>query len=628
MSQKARAALAVFIVGFALGLSVFAASRLFVRSVLSADARAAAEEIAIRLADGERIEAAGTLSTVLAYSVLDDEGAVVRTEALAEGGRLRAETSAAEMQQASERARRGEAVILQAPLLPSLFGLAEPAVRGVVAPTALPGGAVGSLHVEIDQTLALQSLTRAFSVIGMVTIGLAVLAVIGVAFGATRGRGLVRRRRFDPSQLVRDALTGLPDRYGFMAMLADAVERAAEADRQVGLVVVDMEGFRTVNDVWGQNAGDAVLKEVAARLGRLCGGRGGLARVSGDEFALIAAEEAAGQLHPLGERICEELSAPYAVGESSIALAPRLGAALFPVNADSADMLFRAANTALSHAKDAPGLRFAVFDTDMAKRMRRRMLLERDLRSALEREEFVVFYQPQLELSSGRLRGYEALVRWERPGEGILAPKDFLPVAEETGLIRPIGEWVLKKACRDAAGWLDAGTVAVNFCAEQFRFQDVDKSIEAALAETGLPAERLEIEVPESVFLNARADVMETLTRIKSLGVRVAMDDFGSGYTALNSLARFPFDKVKIDKSFVDQLTEDADVAAIVASIVALGRSLSVDITAEGVETNEQATLLRAAGCSIVQGFLFGTPQRASENAGTAAIEAKSSAGR
>jgi EAL domain-containing protein (putative c-di-GMP-specific phosphodiesterase class I) len=202
------------------------------------------------------------------------------------------------------------------------------------------------------------------------------------------------------------------------------------------------------------------------------------------------------------------------------------------------------------------------------------------------------------------------LVRWERPGEGILSPRDFLTVAEETGLIRPIGNWVLRKACEDAASWLDSGTVAVNFSAAQFRLQEIDKAIAKVLQETGLAPNRLEIEVPEGLFLSDAPDVMEVLNRVKALGVRVAMDDFGAGYSGLASLAHFPFDKIKIDRSFVSQLTEDADVAAIVAAIVALGRTLSVDVTAEGVETSEQVTLLKAAGCSIVQGFLFGVPKR------------------
>jgi EAL domain-containing protein (putative c-di-GMP-specific phosphodiesterase class I) len=302
-------------------------------------------------------------------------------------------------------------------------------------------------------------------------------------------------------------------------------------------------------------------------------------------------------------------------------LGPCFGAALFPVNAEDSDALFRAADTALRYAKSDGRTGLAFFDTEMEKRIGRRAALERDIKRALESEEFVLFYQPQLELASGQRRGHEALLRWERPGEGILPPGEFLPVAQETGLIRPLGDWVLRTACRDAATWLDSGTVAVNISAEQFRFQDLPDSIAKALSESGLPAERLEIEVPESLFLQRSPEVMDQLQRIKALGVRVAMDNFGAGYTGLASLAQFHFDKVKVDRSFVGQLTEDSNVAAIVASVVGLGRSLSVDITAEGVETDEQVKLLRAAGCSIVQGFLFGMPSRDKPTA-TAAAEA------
>jgi predicted signal transduction protein with EAL and GGDEF domain len=291
-------------------------------------------------------------------------------------------------------------------------------------------------------------------------------------------------------------------------------------------------------------------------------------------------------------------------------LGASIGAALYPINAESGQVLFRAADNALSKAKTMGRNALAVFDTEMKQRMQRNAAIERDMHLALARNEFVVFYQPQLDLATGKLRGYEALVRWERPGEGILAPRDFLAVAEETGLIRPIGDWVLRKACEDAASWLNAGTVAVNFSAAQFRAQAIDQSIAQVLKETGLAPDRLEIEVPESLFLSEASDVMEVLNRVKALGVRVAMDDFGSGYSGLASLAHFPFDKIKIDRSFVSQLTEDADVAAIVSAVVALGRTLSIDVTAEGVETSEQVTLLKAAGCSIVQGFLFGVPKR------------------
>jgi diguanylate cyclase (GGDEF)-like protein len=450
----------------------------------------------------------------------------------------------------------------------------------------------------------------------MVTVGLAVLAVIAVVFVVTRGRGFGgTKKAFDPSLLPRDPLTDVPTRSGLTLYLENAIERASTADQQVGLLIVGLDGFRTVNDIWGHAVGDEVLRLAAERLKEFAGGLGQVARVAGDEFAVVLEGESASDMHKFSERIRAKLSEPFELEGTSIVLGAGVGAALYPINAETGQFLFRAADSALSKAKANGRNALAVFDTEMKQRIQQSAALERDMRLALSRNEFVVFYQPQLELASGRLRGYEALVRWERPGEGILSPRDFLAVAEDTGLIRPIGEWVLRKACEDAASWLDSGTVAVNFSATQFRTQEIDKTIAKVLEETGLAPDRLEIEVPESLFLSNAPGVMEMLKRVKALGVRVAMDDFGGGYTGLASLAHFPFDKIKIDRSFVGQLTEDADVAAIVSAIVALGRTLSVDVTAEGVETSEQVTLLKAAGCSIVQGFLFGVPKRESATA-------------
>ena len=605
--RKLRAASLVFLVGFALGLSVFAASRLVVRSVLSADAAGAAAELAAHLAAGGTAEI-GNLNAVARYAYFDPAGDLVETGPRNAGG---AEFSGAELNAA--RAAAGEALVSgikleQAPLAPILLGFAEPAVDSVSVPVAVEGQTIGSLYVEVDQTLALNSLTRAFSLIGIATIALAVLAMAIILLAAARSLG--QRGRFDPAGLPRDRLTGLPTREGFVAALGHAVDHAKKTDAQLGLMIVNLDGFRTVNDVWGHSAGDQVLKAAADRLRPFAAGAC-LSRISGDDFALLVDKDANSHgLRQLAAKIQAAVGAPYGVSGSSILLGATIGVALYPVNADSAENLFRAADVALSKAKREGRGSLTFFDTEMRRRMQRRSVLDHDLRQALDRGEFVVFYQPQLELASGRIRGYEALVRWERPGEGILAPREFLPIAEETGLIRPLGEWVLRKACIDAASWTDGAVVAVNFSPPQFRVPGLDKVIAEILADTGLPAERLEIEVPEALFLDNSSDLLGMLRAIKALGVRVAMDNFGAGYTGLASLAQFPFDKVKIDRSFVGQLAEDSGVAAIVASIVALGRSLSLDITAEGVETNDQVTLLRAAGCNIVQGFLFGAPQR------------------
>ena len=413
-------------------------------------------------------------------------------------------------------------------------------------------------------------------------------------------------------QFDRDPLSALIGRKAFLSQLDDGVTAAESADRQLAVIAIDLDRFKSVNDIWGHAAGDEVLRESVFRIRALVGSDTLVARMSGDEFAVMIDNEVNPRsLKHLAQRIIEELSEPFEVDSAAVSLSASVGVALYPVNSDSGEALFRAADLALTKAKADGAQMHRFFDTAMENHLVRRSTMERDLRLALQRDEFVVFYQPQMDLKSGDICGYEALIRWERPGEGIISPMDFIPVAEETGLIKPLGEWILRKACQDGANWISSGIVAVNFSAEQFRFPGVDEMIRDVLEETGLDPQRLEIEITESLFLNHSSDIMATLRRIKALGVRIAMDDFGTGYSSLSYLTRFPFDKIKIDRSFVGQLSDDPQIGAIISSIVGLGRSLSVDITAEGVETNDQVALLQAAGCSIVQGFLFGAPQRA-----------------
>ncbi len=413
-------------------------------------------------------------------------------------------------------------------------------------------------------------------------------------------------------QMDRDPLSALIGRRAFLSRLDDGVIAAESSDTQLAVMAIDLDRFKSVNDIWGHEAGDAVLRESVFRIRALVGSDTVVGRVSGDEFAVMIDNEVNPRsLKHLAQRIIEELSEPFEIDDTTASLSASVGVALYPVNADSGAALFRAADLALAKAKADGAQMHRFFDTAMENHLIRRTAMERDLRLALQRDEFVVFYQPQMDLKSGEICGYEALVRWERPGEGIISPMDFIPVAEETGIIKELGEWILRKACQDGANWISSGIVAVNFSAEQFRFPGVDEMIREVLEETGLDPQRLEIEITESLFLNHSSELMATLRRIKALGVRIAMDDFGTGYSSLSYLTRFPFDKIKIDRSFVGQLSGDPQIGAIISSIVGLGRSLSVDITAEGVETNEQVTLLQAAGCSIVQGFLFGAPQRA-----------------
>jgi len=478
----------------------------------------------------------------------------------------------------------------------ALYGL-DAALRSGLVPSAVAGlgplGRLGPTDILIAAATALVTFLLPF----------------GIGARAKGGRAPGRGAAPDP-------LTGLPDRAAFRQRLEAGVARARNEDGQLAVVIAGLDHFRSVNDTFGHAVGDAVLKLAAERLGRLVPAGGLVARLSGDEFGLIVAGDANPRsARHLAGRIVEELGEPYAVEGVDVSLSASVGVALYPVNADNAESLFRAADLALSKARAEGRQTWRFFDTEMERQLKSRTRLERDLRKALQNDEFVIFYQPQMDLKTGDLIGYEALIRWERPGEGIVSPGAFIPVAEETGLIKPLGEWVLRRACADAAQWIEKGTVAVNFSAAQFRYPGVDQAIERALADSGLEASRLEIEITESVFLEHSPEIMATLRRIKALGVRIAMDDFGTGYSSLSHLTRFPFDKIKIDRSFVAQVAEDESIGSIIASVVGLGRSLSVDIAAEGVETAEQVTLLRAAGCSIVQGFLFGLPQRADRGA-------------
>jgi diguanylate cyclase (GGDEF)-like protein len=591
-------------------------SRYLGRSTLYADALATAEQAARSAASAQATVFDGHMSRVAAYALFDgsghsqtqarigehDEVARIAIPKTAAGAPVSLSGGAGES--VGKVVARASAGLFAS--VPSIFEFWVPAPRFQAQE--------GAVWVLVDQTgaapLTLGALEKAawlFSLImAPVVAGLAWLAM----------RKPKQERAAARTNIVhsgrRDALTGLPDRIQFQDQLERAIKEAKQVDSSLAIIAVDLDRFKSVNDLWGHAVGDALIVEAVDRMKPLVGGTGTLARINGDEFAILYRDDANPRtLKYLGQKIVDELSKPYQVDDDPISLTASVGIATFPVNAEDADTLFRAADLALFKAKSEGKQTARFFDTEMDKQLRRRSELERDLRHALQHDEFVVFYQPQMNLKTGDLCGYEALIRWERPGEGIVSPMDFIPVAEETGLIKQLGEWVLRKACQDAAEWIEFGTVAVNFSASQFAYAGVDEMIERVVRETGIDPQRLEIEITESLFLNHSPDVMATLKRIKELGVRIAMDDFGTGYSSLNYLTQFPFDKIKIDRSFVSQLSNDPQIAAIISSIVGLGRSLSVDITAEGVETDEQVTLLQAAGCSIVQGFLFGAPTRA-----------------
>ena len=616
-ARKLRTAIVVFAVGFTLGLSVFGISRVVVRSVLTGDAVEAATEFAARLAAGESARTIAAHSRVVRYAVFDESGRVDDASSL--GLRRQGETQVPP--DIARLARSGSGVVvIQPSLLSSLVGLSEPSLRSVAVPVVRDRERIATLYAEVDQSEALASLTQAFSVAAMIAIALAVLAVVTIAFVTTRGRGFGSERRpFDPEAHPHDPVTGLLSRHPFHLAIEDAIVNAGERDMPLALMIFELRGLRGINDAWGHAVGDLVIVQAAKRLRTFASSEASLARLDGTEFGLLVAKDVdASGMRALAEKVAKSLNAPYDVDGRVVTLDCRTGIALYPVNADSSDGLHHAAAVALSRARLGGVSKIRFYDTQMAKAQKARSLLERDLRHAIAENEFVVFYQPQLELRSGKLRGYEALVRWERPQHGLVSPREFLSLAEESGLIHSISEWVLERACMDAASWLDAGKVSVNFCRAQLQEPNLDKKIAAVLAKTGLAPERLEIEIPEAAFLEQTDRLNDILPRIKALGVAVAIDDFGADYARHAAFATVEFDAVKIDRSFVGQLQGDAESSKLVASIVGLAQSLSRQVTAEGVETNDQVTLLRAAGCSIAQGFLFGAPRRSVEPAPTA----------
>ena len=408
---------------------------------------------------------------------------------------------------------------------------------------------------------------------------------------------------------LHDPLTGLPNR----AFLGERLEQAlAQARRQkTGLAVLclDLDRFKQVNDTLGHPAGDALLRAVAGRLRGCLRKCDTVARLGGDEFAVIQAPldrtEDAGLL---AQRIVEALSAPYDLGGHQVVIGTSVGIALASADTADAGHLLKMADIALYRAKaDGRGL-FRMFEPGMDMRLQTRRALELDLHRAVRMGEFELHYQPLVDLPSGRVSALEALVRWRHPERGLVGPDEFIPLAEEIGSIGLIGAWVLDRACADAAGWPAEVRVAVNVSAVQFKGAGLVAAVRGALAASALPPERLELEITETALLADTDATLAILRELRAMGVRIAMDDFGTGYSSLGYLRSFPFDKIKIDRSFIADIETDVDCKAIVRAVAGLGSNLGIAITAEGVETLAQLDRLRAEGCDQVQGYLFSRP--------------------
>jgi diguanylate cyclase (GGDEF)-like protein/PAS domain S-box-containing protein len=404
-----------------------------------------------------------------------------------------------------------------------------------------------------------------------------------------------------------DALTDLPNRPAFSERLDFTLERAAANKESFAVLCVDLDRFKDVNDVFGHSTGDMLLKEMARRLSAAAEGAF-VARVGGDEFTLIQAEGAQPSAAvSLADRLLETVSTDFEIEGNRLRVGLSIGIAFFPNDGTDAATLLSNGDAALYRSKAAGRGVFRVFEPDMDKRLRERRQLQQGLRLAVDRNQLVLHYQPQA-LIGGEIVGFEALVRWRHPQQGMVSPAAFIPLAEESGLIIPIGAWILREACREAASWPKPMQIAVNLSPVQFRHGDLPAMLHEILLETGLPARRLELEVTEGVLFEDFERALSILRRLKALGVRIAMDDFGTGYSSLSYLQSFPFDKIKIDQSFVAMIRKDEHSAAIIRAIVGLGRGLAMNVAAEGVETAAQLDFLRTEACNEVQGYLIGRP--------------------
>jgi len=427
---------------------------------------------------------------------------------------------------------------------------------------------------------------------------------------------VTERRRADAKiahMAHHDALTGLPNRTLFHKRLVQAIARSRRGE-PFAVHCLDLDRFKAVNDTLGHPIGDALLRAVTERLRRQLRETDTVARLGGDEFAIVQTQiDGARDATLLGTRIIETLSTPYDIDGHRVMIGASIGIVVVIEDAEDPHELLKNADLALYRAKAEGRGRCRIFETEMDARMQARRRLELDLREALEKAEFEVFYQPLVRLQSGIVCGFEALLRWRQPERGLVSPAEFVPLAEEIGLIVPLGLWVLRRACADAATWPADVKVAVNLSAAQFASRSLVEDIAGILVESSLPANRLELEITEGVMLEDTEATLGTLHRLRDLGVAIAMDDFGTGYSSLSYLRRFPFDKVKIDRSFIDGLDKGGDCAVIIDAMTELCRSLGIATTAEGIETEQQLALLRHGQCSEGQGFLFGRPCPASE---------------
>jgi diguanylate cyclase (GGDEF)-like protein len=429
-----------------------------------------------------------------------------------------------------------------------------------------------------------------------------------------RAQMLERQSREIAHIAHHDILTGLVNRVLLHSHIEQAFARVKRNHEYFAILCVDLDRFKIANDTLGHQAGDVLLQQVAGRLRECVREVDTVARIGGDEFVVLQANAAGGDhATALATRILQAVSAPYDINGAPVVISASIGIAVAPWDGSTTDKLLSRADLALYRAKANGRNNLCFFDMEMEESAFKRSALELELREALVRDEFELWYQPWINITTGRVGGCEALLRWRHPVRGVLGPNEFIPIAEETGLIGRLGDWVLRRACQDAACWPQEIKLAVNLSAAQFIGGNLCATVRGALVDAGLDAARLELEITETLIIEDFEGTREALGELRRHGINIALDDFGTGYSSLTHLRQLLFNRIKIDKSFIAEMTTRTDCVAIVSAVIALGHSLGVSITAEGVETNDQLVMLRAAGCTEVQGYLFSRPKPAAE---------------
>ncbi|MEO5372882.1 MAG: EAL domain-containing protein [Alphaproteobacteria bacterium] len=415
-----------------------------------------------------------------------------------------------------------------------------------------------------------------------------------------------------------DALTGLPNRVLFQDRLKQALAYAARGGRSVAVLLLDLDHFKDINDTMGHTAGDLLLQQVAGRLMKCVRNTDTVGRLGGDEFAVVTTElRRVDDVNILARRILDSVAEPYDINGQSVHSTTSIGITLYPDDTGDAQQLMKYADMALFHAKGDGRSIFHYYNKAMEAEIHRRKVLENDMRLALIRQSFILHYQPQIHLPTGRIVGAEALVRWRHEERGLVSPAEFIPLAESTGLIVPLGEWVLRAACEQAVKWRDGGLgdirMAVNLSAVQFRKSDLVGMVKQTLEETGLPPECLELELTESMVMEDTDKAIDIMRALSKMGVQMSIDDFGTGFSSLSYLKKFPVERLKIDQSFVRNINHDPDDAVIATTIIRLAHNLKLNVVAEGVEQKQQADYLLGEGCDDAQGYYFGRPMAAED---------------